>query len=147
MKISRFHRLCILVTLMIGIASAEERSTLKEAPTLDPNASDILSEFRQVGLPKYTDVEKRIIDRVGKIYDEHTALYERIEKGKSVLEYPGLIALGVIRYDPKEQIPYSLTFGVRPHNAEFAKVFCEYRITFDAKGIVESKAKVAYERK
>ncbi len=71
-------------------------------------------------------------------------MYERIELGRSVFDYPGLIALGPIRYDPRGKIPYSLMIGIRPHISEFAETFGEYRIKVDEKGIVQSKSKVKY---
>ncbi len=86
----------LLVTSLLVLA--DERESLKEVH-LDPTSSDIVGQFHQMGFPKYTDVEKRIIGRAQKVQDERTAMYGRIEIGKSVFDYPGLIALGTIRYE------------------------------------------------
>lgn len=126
------------------LALSEESPIIREAQPLDPKATDIVGEFHKVGLPKYTDIEKQVIARAQKLQVEHTAMYQRIEVGKSLFDYPGLIALGTIHHDPKAPIPYSLTIGVRPHISEFSDSFREYRITFDNKGIVQSKSTVEY---
>ncbi len=129
------------------ILPAEGQFPATEARPLDPDSPDIIGQFYQVGLPKHTDIEKRIIDRAKKLQDEHTAIFNKIAIGNTVFDYPGLIALGVIRYDQRGQIPYTLTFGIRPHFSEFAGSFVEYRIQFDAKGIVKDKSKVPNEFK
>ena len=126
------------------VAYADERMTAKEARPLDPTASNIVGQFHQVGFPKYTDLERQVIERAQKEQDEQAAIYERVGVGKSVFDYPGLIALGPIRYDPSGPIPYSLTIGIRPHNSEFAKTFGEYRIEIDEKGVIQGKSKVQY---
>jgi hypothetical protein len=127
---------------MSHILPAEGPIAATEARPLDPDSPDIISQFHRVGLPKYTDIEKRIIDRAQKVQDEQTAIFNKIVIGNSVFDYPGLMAHGVIRYDQRGQIPYTLTFGIRPHISEFAGSFGEYRIHFDGKGIVQSKSKV-----
>ncbi|MES2981863.1 MAG: hypothetical protein V4727_06080 [Verrucomicrobiota bacterium] len=124
------------------ILPAEGQFEATAARPLDPDSPDIIGQFYQVGLPKYTDIEKRIIERAQKLQDEHTAIFNKIAIGNTVFDYPRLIALGVIRYDQQGQIPYTLTFGIRPHITEFAGSFGEYLIQFDAKGIVQSKSKV-----
>lgn len=137
--------LTIAVFLTCGTLSfSEENPILREARSLDPKASDIVGEFHKVGLPKYTDIDKQVIARAQKLQNEHTTMYGRIEIGKSLFDYPGLVALGKIHYHPKATIPYSLTIGIRPHIPEFADAFCEYRITFDSKGMIQTKTKVEF---
>jgi hypothetical protein len=125
-----------------ALAFSEEIPLLREARTLDPKATDIVGEFHKVGLPKYTEIEKQVIARAQKLQNEHTAMFERIEMGKSLFDYPRLIALGIIHYDSKGTINYSLTIGIRPHIPEFAEAFSEYRITFDSKGLIRSKSRM-----
>lgn len=49
----------ILIALVSwSLASAEDRSLIREASPLDPNSQDIVGQFHQIGLPKYTDIEK-----------------------------------------------------------------------------------------
>lgn len=138
-----------IITTIICMAtltalSADERAILKEMRALDPDSPDIIGQFKQVGPPKHTDIEKKIIARAQKMQDEHTAIFDRIEMGKSVFDYPGLIARGTIRYDLHGRVPYALTIGIRPHIPEFAGSFAEYKIEFDDKGIVQGKSKVSY---
>lgn len=128
-----------------ALALSEERPILREAQPLDPKATDIVGEFHKVGLPKYTDIDKQVIARAQKLQVEHKDMYQRVEVGKSLFDYPGLITLGIIHYDPKAPIHYSLTIGVRPHIAEFADAFTEFRITFDNKGIIRNKSEVEYQ--
>jgi hypothetical protein len=139
--------LAIAALIVADVEAQEDRIKAIEARPLDPDAQDIIGEFHRIGLPKYNDVEKRIIDRAQKVQDEQTAIYNRIALGNSVFDYPGLIALGSIQYYQRKQFPYALTFGIRPHISEFAASFCEYRIEFDDKGIVKGKTKVSYENK
>jgi hypothetical protein len=127
-----------------SIAFSEENPILREARPLDPKATDIVGEFHRVGLPKYTAIDQQVIARAQKLQNEHTAMYERIEISKSLFDYPGLMALGKIHYNPKANIPYSLTIGIRPHIPEFADAFCEYRITFDSKGMIQTKTKLEF---
>lgn len=133
----------IVLTTLVTL-QADDRALLREPRPLDPDSTDVVGQFHQVGYPKYTDIERRVIDRAQKLQDEHTAIFNKIEIGKSVFDYPGLIALGVIRYDQGVRVPYILTVGVRPHLSEFAGSFGEYRVEFDAKGVVQSKSKVRY---
>ena len=142
----RIHSILIALAALgtSQIAPAEGPIAATELRPLDPDSPDIVSQFHRIGLPKYTDTEKRIIDRAQKLQHEQTAIFNKIAIGNSVFDYPGLIALGAIRYDQRGQIPYTLTFGIRPHISEFAGSFCEYRIQFDGKGIVQSKSKVPH---
>jgi hypothetical protein len=128
------------------LASAEDRPLIRDVRPLDPASPDIVGQFHQIGLPKYTDIEKQIIDRAQKLQDKHAALFNKVEIGKSVFEYPGLIAMGTLRYAEDNKQPYSLTLGIRPHHSLFADSFNEYLIGFDSKGIVQHKAKVPYSK-
>jgi hypothetical protein len=145
---NRFRKMRSLIGMatLLGTflaASADERSVLREV-RLDPASTDIVGQFHQVGYPKYTDVEKQIIDRAQKMQDEHDAMFKRIEVGKSVFDYRGLIALGPIVTDPDGGNSYTLTIGIRPHLVEFSETFGEYQIEIDGKGIVRNKTKVTY---
>lgn len=131
-----------MLPAVLSLASADDRASLKEPLPPDPEAPDIVAQFHKLGSPKYTLEEQRIIDRARKLQNEHSAMYERVEKGKSVFDYPGLIAHGPVRYDPKESPSYSLVIGIRAHNSVFAGAFREYRIVFDEKGIVRGKSKL-----
>ena len=139
-----------LITIVIALnlsALAEEKPIAPTEIRFDAKSPDIIGQFHQVGHPKYTDVEKQIIARAQKMQDEHAAAYQRIAMGKSVFDYPGLIALGTTNYDPSLKRPYILTIGIRPHLPDFANSFCEYRIEIDEKGIIQSKTKVPYSPK
>jgi hypothetical protein len=134
-----------ILLAFVTLALSEERPIIREAQPLDPKAADIVGEFHKVGLPKYTDIDKQVIARTQKLQVEHKDMYQRVEVGKSLFDYPGLITLGIIHYDPKAPIPYSLNIGVRPHIAEFADTFTEFRITFDNKGMIRNKSEVEYQ--
>ncbi len=137
------HILIALVVLsVLHIIPAEGQIEATEARPLNPDALDIIGEFRRVGQPKYTDIEKRIIDRAQKLQDEHTAIFNKIAIGNSVFDYPGLLALGTIRYDEHDQYPYFITLGISPHISEFSDAFRQYSIQFDAKGIVQKKSRI-----
>ena len=140
----RIHSILIVLAALVAshILAAGGPIVATEARPLDPDAPDIIGQFHRVGLPKHTDIEKRIIDRAQKLQNEQTIIFNKIAIGNSVFDYPGLIALGTIRYEQREQISYILTFGIRPHFSEFAGSFCEYRIEFDARGMVKGKSKV-----
>ena len=142
----RIHSILIALAALGAshILPVEGQISATEARSLDPDSPDIISRFHRIGLPKYTDIEKRIIDRAQKLQDGQTAIFNEIAIGNSVFYYPGLMALGAIRYEQRGQIPYTLTFGIRPHISEFAGSFGEYRIQFDDKGIVQSKSKVPH---
>jgi hypothetical protein len=105
----------------------------------------VIGKFHRIGYPKYTDVEKQIIDRAQKLQNEQTAAFDEIEIGRSVFDYPGLIAKGAIRFDPRVPSSYVLTFGIRPHLSVFAGAFNELQIEFDGKGVIKSKRKVPSE--
>ncbi len=138
--------LSLLVALITSsILVAQEPRAVREARPLDPNSSDPIGQFHRIGNPKYTAVEKLIINRAQKLQDEHTAVFNKIEIGKSVFEYPGLIARGPINFDARGTASYSLVLGIRPHLAVFAGSFSKYRIQFDDKGIIQSKLKVQSE--
>ena len=126
------------------ILPAEDRITATKARPLDPDSPDIIGQFHLIGQPKYTDNEKRIIDRAQKMQDEHTAIYKKIAVGKSVFDYPGLLALTKIHYEEKNQIPYSLLLGIRPHIPEFSGAFRQYSIQFDATGIIQMKSQIIH---
>jgi len=139
----RIHTILIAIATLIAspVLHAEERMVPTER-RLDPNSPDIVGQFHQIGLPKNTDIEKQIIDRAQKLQDRHGIAFNKVEIGKSVLEYPGLIAMGAIRHDPRKTVPYTLTIGIRPHLSEFAESFREYLIEFDDKGVVLKKTTV-----
>ena len=135
--------LAILTTSLV--IAADEPVAAREARPLDPDSPDVIGQFHRIGYPKYTEVEKRIIDRAQKLQDEQTAVFDEIRIGRSVFDYPGLIARGAIRFDPRAPSSYVLTFGIRPHLSVFAGSFNELQIEFDAKGVIKSKRKVPSE--
>lgn len=139
--------LCTTIIAMNLSALAAEKPIAPTEIRFDANSPDIIGQFHQIGLPKYTDVEKQIIARAQTMQEKHTAVYQRIAVGKSVSDYPGLIALGTTNYDPALKRAYILTIGIRPHLPEFANSFCEYHIGIDEKGIIQSKTKVPYSPK
>lgn len=125
---------------VFGILPAKEPITPTEALPLDPDSQDIVKELHRIGLPKYTEVEKQIIDRAKKLQDDQTAMYQKITVGSSVFDYPGLLAISKIHYDESHPIPYSLLLGIRPHIPEFSETFKQYSVQFDAKGIIQKKS-------
>ena len=139
-----------ILTFLLVLASsltlvADEAVAVREARPLDPDSPDIVGQFHRVGFPKYTDVEKKIIDRAKMLQDEQAAIFKRVKVGRSVFDYPGLIAMGVIYFDPSAPGSYVLTFGIRPHISVFAGSFSEFQIRFNLKGVIESKRTVPSE--
>ena len=130
----------ILIFLAISpLLTAQEQLAAKDTRVLDPNSPDIIGQFRQIGLPKHTDVEKQIISRAQKLQEQHAAIFQKIELGKSIFDYPGLISMGAIHHERDAKNPYNLTIGICPHIAEFAESFHEFVIEFDDKGIIRKK--------
>lgn len=140
------HKIISILIALVSwsLASAQDRPLIRDASPLDPNSPNIVGQFHQIGLPKYTENEKQVIDLAQKLQDEHTALFNEVEIGKSVFEYPGLITKGTLRYTEDNKHPYTLTIGIRPHHELFAGCFGEYQIQLDSKGIVQHKSEVPY---
>ena len=61
----RIHSILIALAALGAshILPVEGQISATEARSLDPDSPDIISRFHRIGLPKYTDIEKRIIDR------------------------------------------------------------------------------------
>ena len=137
----------ILFILFLATASfsiADENAQIVRERVLQPDSPDLIGQLRQIGFPKYTADEKRILARAHALQSKHDAAFKGVIIGRSVFEFDGLVAMGVMNYHPDQKNPYSLTIGIRPHIDFFSKSFREYRIMIDKKGIVQSKSVVAY---
>jgi len=118
-----------------------------------PNADYLPPRYRlPEGVSPMQSIPEEKRDAVKKYHDNMKELGERYAKlkgylknGKSIFDYPGLLAKGKIRYD-EHQKRYRMVVGVydRLRHAGSQGVFGPYRVVFESTGIIIEIKDVVY---
>jgi len=88
---------------------------------------------------------KKYHENTADLVARYSKLKGHLKEGKSIFDYPGLLAKGKIRYDEHKK-RYRMTLGVydRLRHAGSQGVFGPYKLVFDSKGIIIEIRDIVY---
>ena len=126
----------VLFTILGGLSHCLADDTQKTLSS--PSIVKLIESYQKASTTKdYQESLAKLLD-IQKIHRKH---FDRVKIGKSVFHYPGLIAMGRLRYTRAKGGFYQLRLGLSPKHPEdnLPDGLTALLIDFDDSGIVTGK--------